>query len=72
MFMLRLLPGGLLVAEPPDSDVGVFHVAADIWRGSWSIRLRPSERCAVIPALSFQSRALGVTQGDAGAAAITV
>ncbi|BDC21771.1 hypothetical protein OCUBac04_13420 [Klebsiella pneumoniae] len=31
------------------------------WRGSWSSRSFPS-RCAVIPAESFQSRDVGVTQ----------
>jgi hypothetical protein len=43
------------------NDVGVFHNAAETCLGSWSIRLRPSARCADMPGVSFQSRALAVT-----------
>ncbi|MBH8288357.1 hypothetical protein I8R02_27800 [Klebsiella pneumoniae] len=41
--------------------VGVGHPVMNAWRGSWSSRSFPS-RCAVIPAESFQSRDVGVTQ----------
>ncbi|MXG37648.1 hypothetical protein GRW62_37325 [Escherichia coli] len=47
--------------------VGVGHPVMKDWRGSWSSRPFPS-RCAVIPAESFQSRDVGVTQPVSAAA----
>ena len=57
-------PRFAVVAGDP-FGIGPEGSVAAIWRGSWSRRLRPSGPVVAIPALSFQSRAEGVTQGDA-------
>ena len=59
-------PVFLLSGSGPTADAfTVGQGTAIICRGNWSILLPPSGRSVAIPALSFQSRALGVTQGDA-------